>query len=517
MASCAQIVPPTGGEKDTTPPTLLSSVPENYSTQFNSKTIVLEFDEYVSLKDISNQLIISPPMQEKPVFKLKGKMLYIELKEALQPNTTYNLNFGNSVADITEGNLAGELQYVFSTGTFLDSLTWSGKVKNAFNNAPEGDVLVMLYETLEDSIPLKERPNYFAKTRKDGTFSIHHIKAGKYKLFALKDGNFNYLFDLANEAIAFSLEAIDPGVKDTVQPKPLGLFVEDNEVQYVKKVAFNAPGSLTVVFNKPTENPNITALNHTFKKDWFIKELLPNKDTLLYWLTGVGGIDTLLLEVKDGATVIDTLQVNIVTDNDKQKKLSGSNNGSGVFNPNDSLWLVFSSPIKNFDTSHIQLFKDTIQLPVQIVSTDKALRRYAIAFPWEEKTTYKLQALPNAFTDIYNRTHDTLNINLTTRKLRYYGSFKMTLHFEGSNNILQLLNDKGQVVQENMVSSGNTIHYHLLDPGTYAMKLIFDDNNNGKWDTGNYLEGIQPEKTTFFQDKITVRSSWEFELDWTIK
>jgi hypothetical protein len=203
----------TGGPKDEDPPLVVDSSPENYSIQFNGKRIEVTFDEFITLNNINQELIVSPPLKEKPEVRLKGKTLLVELNNELKDSTTYTLNFGEAIKDNNEGNPLSNYEFVFSTGEFLDSLSVGGTLVNAFDLAKIKDpTSVMLYTDLDDSIVHKDIPVYIGKTDKEGNFRINNLRAGTYKIFALQDVNNNFLFDLPNEAIAFadSFLHVDP-------------------------------------------------------------------------------------------------------------------------------------------------------------------------------------------------------------------------------------------------------------------------------------------------------------------
>ncbi|MGI8892225.1 MAG: Ig-like domain-containing protein, partial [Bacteroidia bacterium] len=207
---CANIVTPTGGEKDLIPPEILQEFPPNKSINFSSKEIRINFDEYILLRDPLQQIITSPPLTPAPEYQIKKRSLIIKLPDTLRPNTTYTMNFGNSIVDNTEGNPLAGYQYVFSTGNFIDSLFISGKVTSAFTNDPVKDVTVMLYDQMDDSLPYKNRPSYFARSNESGTYRISNISANEFKLFTLKDENSNYLFDQPTELIGFETNPVNP-------------------------------------------------------------------------------------------------------------------------------------------------------------------------------------------------------------------------------------------------------------------------------------------------------------------
>jgi len=278
LASCANIVTPSGGSKDITPPAVVKSSPENYSTRFDVDIVTITFDEFIQLQDLRNHLIISPPIEQAPDFRIKGKTVIIKFAEKLVDNTTYTINFGDAIRDITESNPIENFQYVFSTGDFLDSLSIKGKVENAFDLKTAKGTLVMLYACSNtsseyDSLPYKELPNYFAKTDASGGFKINNIKEGKYQVFALKDENRNYLYDLPNEQIAFLNKTIDPAGSSEIL---LPLFEETKSKQRLKKAYAEQYGKLTFIFNEPTNNVRLRPLNFSSKKPWEIVDFTKN-------------------------------------------------------------------------------------------------------------------------------------------------------------------------------------------------------------------------------------------------
>lgn len=202
--SCARVVMPPGGPDDKTSPEVQGNTPENFSTQFYSDKVVIDFDEYIILKDFSQEFVSSPLFNEKPEKILKGKSLVLKFdKDSLSPNTTYTLDFGNSIVDFRAGNVLSQYQYVFSTGDVIDSLHISGYIYWAEDLLPQEQVWVLLYKNFNDSILKTQRPDFIAKTDIDGYFSINNIAEGTYGIAALKDINNNYMFDLPNEQIAF--------------------------------------------------------------------------------------------------------------------------------------------------------------------------------------------------------------------------------------------------------------------------------------------------------------------------
>ena len=219
---CANAVAPTGGPKDERPPVVVETLPENRSTNFIGKKIEITFDEYITLENANQNVLISPPLNEKPDIKLKNKTVVIKFKEDLASNTTYTINFGSSIKDLHEGNLFKDYVFSFSTGDVIDTLSIAGKVLNAESKKPVEDAYVSLYAADRDnldSLPLTTKPNYITKTDKEGKFSLNGLADKKYLVFALKDVNSNLYFDQPNEEVAF-LDTLVPASYPWTPPKP---------------------------------------------------------------------------------------------------------------------------------------------------------------------------------------------------------------------------------------------------------------------------------------------------------
>ena len=347
LSSCAQVVAPGGGARDTTPPKVLKYVPDSAQLSFNSKNIYIEFDEFITLKDLNNQLLVSPPLAKTPDVTIKNKTLTIELdkNETLKPNTTYCVSFGNAVQDLNENNPIENFQYIFSTGIFIDSLKLKGKVQNAFNQSTEKGILVILYSDLSDSVVYKNQPDYFAKTLADGTFQINNIKAGKYKLVAIKDANNNYKYDGESESIGFVNAPIDVSEKQTIL---IDLFQEPAKKIYLKKYIHDSYGKVSLFFNQGSDSLRVQPINNDQKGVQEYLEFSKNNDTLTYWIKNFIK-DSLILQVSNGNKVLDTVSLKFITMEEALKskrnplklKLLSSPNGNQSFDLNSSISLKF--------------------------------------------------------------------------------------------------------------------------------------------------------------------------------
>jgi hypothetical protein len=540
VASCANVVTPTGGQKDVLPPVPVSATPKNHSVNFNTPSVKITFDEFIKLKDIGTQFMMSPLQENPPEIKEKGHSVIIELKDKALPNTTYTLSFGNSITDITEGNYINNYQYVFSTGETLDSLSVKGYVKNAFDLKPEDGVYVMLYDKNIDSLPIKSRPQYICRTNPTGVFEINNVRSGQYKIFALKDVNSNYLFDQPNEKIAFLDQQVIPEIfiipkKDSLNKKDslkkntytdLFLFEEPDTLQRLVKSNVSQGKKLTFIFKQSTRNLELRSLRPLPIADWKIDEFCQTKDTLSCWLK-LSGVDSLFIEVKDHGKILDTVEFSLAVKSGRQgrgesnlEKLFFSTNviGNGIFNLNAPFIINFSSPLQSFDFSKIIFNEEKEIIKPDIHFKGSVQRVLQIDYKWKEETNYSLFIPPGAFTDIFAHTSDTISVKFKTKALKNYGTLKLKLDvpLSCSNYILQLCDEQDKVMQEQMISSSQTIKLEYLNPANYKLKVIFDKNNNKKWDSGRYLLKLQPEKVIYYPGTISVKANWDLEQEWII-
>ena len=336
LDSCANIVTPRGGEKDTEAPKVIRCEPKNYSVNFHSRTISISFSEFIQLKDISNQMIVSPLLKEQPEVKIRNKSLVVSLPDSLKPNTTYAINFGNAIADITESNVLENYQYVFSTGDHLDSLDIKGKTMYAKDLSTEKGILIMLYEGQDDSLPLKQRPLYFARTTESGSFRMTNLRPGEYKMVALKDVNNNYLFDQPNESIAYTDQPVQAGTKDTIN---LALFEEAPKRQQLLKAFSPEQGKILLTFRRPATNITIRALHASSgKKHWELNEYSAGKDSLTCWITE-DYLDTLKWEIAENGAVLDTAVITL-----RRKDMRGTTSKKNLQDPRLSVQTSINGP-----------------------------------------------------------------------------------------------------------------------------------------------------------------------------
>lgn len=515
---CAKRGNPTGGPEDKTPPELLRTEPENFTTNFKAKKIRLYFNEYIKLEDVQNQLIVSPPLKNLPeVRPLGGASKYIEviLKDTLKENTTYTLNFGQSIVDHNEGNPNSFLTYVFSTGSYIDSLTVSGAVKDAFNRKADQFISVMLYEldtAYTDSTIYKSPPNYITNTLDSlPFFELKNLKAGKYVMVGIKDLNKNNIFDQRQDKIGF--------LKDTITIPTdsiylLNLFLEEpgyniSVPSYVAKnhILFGFQGDYRDIKIEPLTNlPD--SVKTVILKD-------REKDTLHYWFTPTD-LDSIIFKVSnEKLEEIDTFTV-------KTRKLpldsiALNSNVRGKFNFEDSFSILGNTPLSSLDTTQVGLVVNDSLLAPYTYTLDSINNKFDFDFEVEPNQRYRFAFLPGAVTDFFGMVSDTLDYNFSVGSYADYGNLRVSISGNVSYPlIVQLTNEQGEIQRELLATVPKTFEFNNLEPGKYMIRVIFDDNGNGIWDTGSYLKKLQPEKVIYYPDVIDVRANWELEQTFTI-
>lgn len=537
LSACATIVAPTGGPKDVDPPVIVSSQPKNHSTNFNEKKITITFNEYVSLKDVEKQLIVSPPLAGIPDIRIKGKSLVFTTKDTLRSNTTYNIYLGDAVADITENNKYLNLNFAFSTGPVIDSLSMSGQVTDAYTRLPVKEALVLLYTDFTDSVPKTKLPNYVTRTTENGTFRLNSLASGKYRVIALKDANNDYLYNLPNETVAFSSDSIQSiflgGNKADTTEKltyenatdkvALNMFPEPDSLQRIVKSGMVSKNKMMIAFRYPVTDFVLLPIGI---KDsmWCVSEWNRRNDTLNCWLINKPDTLKLIASAKNMGNDTISFSTSLKSTNnpkiqDKPKLSISHTAASKQLAFNKPLRLVFENPLAKYDTSSLSLISsiagDTI--PIESFFTDSINRNLQLLLPGGMKGEYKVIIPKGSFTDIYDQTHDSLSISFSIIPIEEFGTFKVKLiRVTNTPLIMQLLNEKGDLIDEKVIGNHNIADFGYRRPGNYKLKAIFDMNANNKWDTGVFLKKQQPEPIQIHPKVFEVKANWEMEEDWQL-
>ncbi len=534
LIGCAQQYPITGGEKDTTPPSIKESSPINFSTNFTDNSITFTFDEYVQLKNMNAEFISSPPLEENPEFTEKGKSITMEFNEKLKPNTTYNFNFGNGIVDFTEGNPLDSNLFVISTGDALDSLSVWGKVKDAYTNLPVGQVYIGLYESKEDSVFTTSRPNFLSKTQSTGLFNIGYLPEKSFQILAFEDLNGNYIFDRYAERVAFTEKRVNTAIPDTFLFR---FFTEEPPKQSVKKARATHFGMMGAKFSLPVDSLEISLPGDTTSARVY-SVLNPQRDSAMLFVYPPEERDTLLM-VLEADSIVDTLLYRLPS---YSKYLKSVEKGKadvelqvtpmmqgGYHNYFDTLFINFNHPLKQIDPSKIEFVidKDTVSSDSIQLLYEKGVtfgkdsiihNQIALLYTWQPNSNYSLNVYPEAFKDVYGLANDTLTFPIRTKAFEAYGKLEISpLNVPQGPYILELMNGKGSVLETRYFSVAEPITYPFLSPGKYRLRLILDHDRNRRWSTGNFSKRIQPETVYYFQQSIEVRANWELDFDWDFK
>ena len=547
---CANVVSPSGGPKDTIPPIVLQSVPENQTANFHDKEIHITFDEYVTLNNPNSNIFISPPLEKNPEYRLSGKSLIIKFKEALKPDVTYSINFGEAIKDLHEGNVFKNYSFVFSTGENIDTLTLEGKLLQAVDHKPSADFYVMLYadvnDTLSiDSLPYLMKPYYATKSDKEGNFKFSGLKEGDYLIFALKDKNSNMRFDLPNENIAFLDSLVRPihnaqfimhndslyndSVKQEVnkiEPIVLYSFLEEDTVQKLLKKEIVEDGLLRFVFNRPAQNVKIEVLESLPDTFNILKTYSVNYDTINCYFTP--NKDSLLFAVNYDTLINDTTLLSL-----KPRKVGGkkaktetvsksleikTNIISGKLNPEQDLILTFKEPVTDVmmrDTTWYIVDKDTIINDLNFVRLDSFGLKYKLDKTFTPEKLYKIVVPDSVFYSFKGVTNDTTEFYFKVLELSQYGNIFVNVELPENvpQIIVELLDDKDKFIARQIVGESKKVEFRYLSPKKYKLKAILDKDGNGRWSSGDYGKKLLPEPVYFHKDVFDVKANWDIDLE----
>ena len=566
---CANIMAPTGGPKDVTPPRVVKCVPPNHSSHFTGNKFSITFDEVIKLDKISQQLLISPPMKNMPAFRVKKKTLVVQFNDKLKPNTTYSVYFGDAIQDITAGNPVHNYTYIFSTGKSVDSLSLRGQVLDARNLKPEDSIYVGLYkndnDTISlDSLPLMVKPYYVSKTNKKGYFMFTGLADTSYLIFALKDENYSLTFDQPNEKIGFLDSLVTPQYRpkphidsakfDTIKSLPpdsvqmiadslwriadsladakltlyrLYLFQEPDTIQKLIKGSLIRPNTLQFVFSLPGKSISVRSLYYHPRKVWYRQEWSKSRDTL-FWFLHLPHPDTLNLLFLNGNDTLDSLTLRVVPKQkfvrrkrkgaQKKKKvyLSWRSSINGVIKPGQKVVLTFGQPVAKVIPDSILLIhdKDSLYHP-PFIFLDSIHRKMYFPMKVKDGSFYKLILPDSSVIDWNGFFNRKIVLSMHSKPLKDYSDLNFNLHpSHAGKYIFEILNKNEIPVSIRYFSGATVLHFPRMNPGNYRFKIIFDRNGNKKWDPGNYLRRELPEKVIYFKNVILLRANWEVNEDW---
>lgn len=548
LVGCANRgVGPQGGPKDSIPPVPVKAEPEIGALNFQGDRIEVTFDEYIQLDNVAKHLIISPPQQNQPEVKARGKKLIVQFKDTLRDNTTYTLDFGSAVCDYREKVPLKGYSFYFSTGDEIDTLETFGRVYDAATLNPMEDVMVGIYSNTADSAFVSEPFLRIAKTDAEGRFRIGNIHPGTYRLYAVDDLSRDYRLTIG-EALAYmdTTIRVQPQVvheEDSTENHQhaesydLFLFKEEQQKLYLQRSSRDEQHRITFLFSSsPDSLPQIQALQDSLH---YFTHYSAKGDTMTVWLTDSMSIarDSLFFELKYRQTdslynltwTTDTIRTiwrtpklsqqakEALDRKNRNRRLELRSNAKSGFDIFDTLRLVCTTPIASIAADSIHLYEraDSVLIPVAfaILTEDSLPMRLTLSAELEAGKRYELQLDSAALHDIYGVTHVAANYSLQMKTVFEYSTLRVKLTpFEPKARI-QVLNSKDAVLREQAASEEGAF-FEYLKPDTYYLRLYIDENEDGKWTTGSWEAKRQPEKVYYFPEKIQTKSNWDFEEEW---
>jgi len=513
LSGCANIQRPMGGPKDVTPPRLLKATPSNMSRNFKAKIIQLDFDEYFKLANQYTEVTMSPAQDKPPEYKIKSKSLFIVLKDTLQKNTTYVINFGKAIADVNEGNVLKNFTYVFSTGPHIDSLSVSGSVTNTLTQKKEKDVTVMLFPIEKDSLYFgKKKPSIYATTDTAGNFSINNLHDGDYRIYALEEKTPDRIYNKDDELIAFQKQPIH--LYADTSGIQLNLFqAEPAKFRAIPK--FEQDGRLSIIFNKKLNNPSVKIIYPPTLDDQKIVEFSPTKDTANIYMKNMD-FDSIRVAFYDNNKPLDSVS------RLKGRKESFSRNYTFRYNlnnlnklkPTSDLMIIASYPIASYDPSQITLYEDSVAVNnLNIIKDTTNLKRYIIKYKWKEDSRYIIVVDEGAFTFINGEKNKKNQKQFLIDKFENYSTLtlKVTVPDTSKQYLVEVYQDANHVIQTDKITKNTSIVYKNFLTGKYSFKVVYDDNHNGRWDSGDVKLKRYPENIWVDPIQITLRPNWDAE------
>lgn len=572
LYACANPGTPTGGPRDFTPPRVLGSTPKAYAINNTKAKIIISFDEYVKLDKPSEKIVVSPPQLQQPEIKTSGKKIIVNLLDSLLPKSTYTIDFSDAIQDNNEGNPLGDYAFTFSTGEAIDTMQVSGTILNAADLEPIKGIMVGLHADLSDSAFLKKPFDRVGRTDSKGHFSIRGVARGKYRIYALMDGDQNFIFSQKSEAIAFDDSLVVPTCAaairqdttwidsltiDTIKQINYTRYMPDNIVmrafketkmqQSLAKKERLIPQMFSLYFTAPNKKlPDIRGLNFK-EKDAFVIQTDNKLDTIHYWIKDSVNYkkDTLSLALSyfytDSLNRLlprtDTLNLvskqKTLTKEVEAKKKKKKNEPVEVqplpmdkhvpqsMDVYDNITFTFQEPLRSYDSKAIRLKQKVDSLYKEVKfelqqDTTNAFQ-YNLIYNWEPEKEYSLEVDSAAFRGMYGLVSGKIKENFKVHSLNDYGEIHFNVSGADSKAFVELLDGSSDKVLRKMPVRDGRANFYFLAAGKYCARLVNDINGNGVWDTGDYATKRQPEEVFYFPEIINLKVLWNIDKSWNVR
>ncbi len=512
---CANMQHPTGGPKDSLPPTILNEFPKNLTRNFKEKKIILEFDEYVKLSNQFKEFSISPDVDTQPEYKVKKKNFEITLPDSLEDNTTYTIHFGKGLVDYNEGNPLPNYSYVFATGDELDSLSVSGSVLNGYTQSldiknQDKDIIVMLIPIRQDSIFGKKKANIFTAVDTSGNFKFNNLREDTYRIYALKQKAPNRIYNENDDWIGFLKDSIvltkDTGNIKLELTKPYPQKFRTTERKLEKD------GGIQLVFNIGLLDPRIKILSpEDIDADKYIKYGVNRDSALIY--TSNTDFDSIKLEITNYNKVLDTVLIKKPTNLKFEKELLPLLNINNKVDKINHIVVTAKSPISQIEKGKLKLLEDSLsRTNFQLQKDSLNTQLYHIRYNWRPNKNYTLIIEENAVKGLFGASNKELKTTFTLDESENYGDINFT--FTGRDSTMQYIVEiidekKEKVFDKKILEKAATLSYKKFPGGKYSLRIIYDANRNGVWDPANLKTKEQAEKIWYLGKTFTIRANWE--------
>jgi uncharacterized protein (DUF2141 family) len=508
---CANMQRPLGGPRDRTPPKLLKATPLNSTKNFTAKNIQLDFDEYFKLTNSYQEITISPDLSKSPEYNIKGKSLIIKLKDTLAKNTTYVINFGKAIADVNEGNILKNFTYVFSTGSHIDSLNVSGTVTDPLSTAKQKDITVMLVPLKLDSVYYrKKKPAIYTTTDSAGNFKMSNLHTGDYRIYALKESNNTKIYDNDDELIGFTKNIVSL-TRDTANIH-LQLFKQVPEKLKVVDRRIDPDGKLFFTFNKGLKNAGVKIQNEQLDAQKIV-EFSKNADTAIIYLKTMV-FDSIKVSFLDGIKPLDTITLRRGQKDTYKRKINLDYNLSAdKLKPGNELLIKANYPITSIDPSRITLTEDSVEVnggDINLVRNDVDAKKFTVKYKWKPGKLYNLAFNVGTFIDIYDDKSPRLTKKFELDKIDNFSKLILEVTVPDTGHyVVQLLNINDAEIRSDIITKNTKLVYNNFYISKYKVKVIYDSNHNGKWDTGSVKLNTQPENIWLYKKEINLRANWD--------
>ena len=521
LFSCARVGSPVGGDKDTIPPTVIGSNIDSsrVNVPINIRELRIDFDEYINLREINKQLIISPPLRKITKILPSGipnKFLLIKWEDTLQANTTYNFNFGNAIVDNNEANPLQYYNFAFSTGEKIDDLFITGEVKDFFSNtknqSEDSKVVIGLYQE-KDSMDYRQKPYYITKADPDGYFELNYLSPGEYRILAFEDSNSNSVYDIGKEKVAFQKEKIT--LDKSISGLNLNLYPSRKPTKYVEMA--EVPGGILMTFEGNPES--VKVLSVTDKLQEYKVTQQPKSDSVYVWFDakkqnlGITGSDNIKLSYDDGFKQ-DT--VSVFYRYNVKNEMAISNAKGNLLPPNKDFIITSNYFVDKIDTQNWTLVSDSIRQDFTAeINADNPFE-VRVKSDFKEGKKYSLTVQKESISSFYEMITKSYRFDFEADKIENYGSLLLTLENPPTQKFwLQFLSEGNNVVYSRY-GTDNPLTFNSLKPGKYKLRILVDENENGVWDGADFAQSSFAEQVYLFDKLIEVRPLWEIRETWNL-